>query len=203
MTSIFNKLWNRTAADGNEQSTFENQLSFLECQVDRKLLDLWASACLENRNESWQIRFAKLQQTSLSRIHSEPVSVSKEIEYLNDYCLVYQEIRPSELYVSFKSDYVETSAIIYPFLLMPLVQNAIHNGYTSMEKYPVKIKVTGSQKLLIMEVSNRVNHRIADQQSTDIIRLFRERLQFLYPDRHDLLFNSNSNTFKATLTVQL
>ena len=203
MTSIFNKLWNRTATGNSGVSAIENQLSFLECQVDRKLLDLWASACIENRDESWQIRFAKLQQSSLSRVCSQPISVIDEINYLNEYCLVYQYIKSEELHVNFKSDYTDSTALIYPFILISLVQNAIHNGYTSMEKYPVKIKVSGSARLLIMEVSNRVNHRIADQQDTDSIRLFRERLQFLYPDRHDLLFNSNSNTFKASLTVQL
>ncbi|MGJ1263414.1 histidine kinase [Sphingobacterium spiritivorum] len=203
MTSVFNKLWNRTATGNSGVSAIENQLSFLECQVDRKLLDLWASICIENKDQSWQIRFAKLQQSSLSRVCSQPVSVIDEIDCLNEYCLVYQHIKSEELYINFKSDYTDTAALIYPFVLMPLVQNAIHNGYTSMEKYPVKIKVSGSARLLIMEVSNRVNHRIADQQGTDSIRLFRERLQFLYPDRHDLLFNSNSNTFKATLTVQL
>ena len=71
-----------------------------------------------------------------------------------------------------------------------------------MQKFPIKIRISASEGSILLEVSNRVNHYVERQGEDELVICYRQRLQQLFPDRHELFVNSNSQTFKATLFLK-
>jgi hypothetical protein len=98
---------------------------------------------------------------------------------------------------------LQYDVLLPPLILFPMVQHAVENGYNTMSSHPIRIRLLGSSKLIVLEVSYRVNHYLEGQFKSDLIRDFEKRLDYLFPEKHNLLMNSNSNTCRSTLTIQL
>lgn len=133
------------------------------------------------------------------------ISLSTEIGIMKDYLKITKEQNQDNFFYSIAIKGLEddiNDVKIPSFILFPLLQNAIHNGYNSMEKYPMRIRIQCSSSLVKFEVSNRVNHYLDNQEINNEIRWFKSRLQHYYADRYSLIFNSNSSLFKATLMLQ-
>ncbi len=132
---------------------------------------------------------------------SQEWSIADEIDILRIYLEGYKSSFGNMTYtlVADAADPVPIKALV----LLPIVQNACINGYNGMENYPVKVKVKVLGRTISLEVSNRVNHHLADQSDTDLMDQARARLDFSYFGRYNLFLNSNSNLFKATLLLQV
>lgn len=128
--------------------------------------------------------------------------LNEEMLLLQDYIASYKALFPQDFYIKFDIQKKDAQEIkIYPFILFPLVQNAIVHGYNSMEKYPIRIRIQVIGGEIKLEVSNRVNHYLTNQGENEIINYYKSRLGLLYSNDHDLIINSNSNIFKSTLIL--
>lgn len=85
--------------------------------------------------------------------------------------------------------------------LFPLLQNAVLYGFESPQASPIKISLTQHPHSLRLEVSNTVNPYLTNQAETPVFSAFHQGLNYLYPHRTELIWNSNSNRSKATLTI--
>jgi LytS/YehU family sensor histidine kinase len=171
------------------------ELSVCSSVVDKQLL---AAACDSTQLGSIQEYLSQVTTVDTSTF----LKISHEIQNLESYINATKVIQNSLFQVNFLNNIdANFNFEIAPFLLFPLVQNAIHLGYNSMEKYPMRVKLNNVGSKIKLEVSNRVNHHIQDQESSAIITNLKSRLSLLYPDRHELLINSNSMLFKATLII--
>lgn len=133
--------------------------------------------------------------------YEKKYELDKEIALLELYVDSYKNILKDNFYIK-SSVYKEQVALfIHPFILFPLIQNAIQFGYNTMEKYPIRVNMRIVGDKIKLEVSNRVNHYISNQEDTLIIKHFKARLKLLYPEMHTLIINSNSNIFKSTLIL--
>src|SRR5690606_24069816 len=113
-------------------------------------------------------------------------NIKAELEFLKRFLSINKSIYP-DYYIE-KLILIENNDSVVPVLITyPLIQNAIHYGYNSMEKYPVKIKLHVSKNRLRLEVSNRVNHYMASQRETKYLKYIEARLNIYYPNRYDLL----------------
>ncbi|GHE44881.1 LytS family sensor histidine kinase [Sphingobacterium griseoflavum] len=174
----------------------EAKLCFHESRADSHLANLVFTMLNKQRQQEFLQYMGQLSQLS----EEEKIPVSREIELLRQYIGFYQDALDDQLYLQF--DYqVELERDVPAFILFPLVRNAITNGYNSMQKFPVKIKIRVYEKAMLMEVSNHVNHHIASQENNPYVDHYKSRLISCYADKYDLLFNSNSHTFKSNLHI--
>lgn len=134
--------------------------------------------------------------------HTIIYDLNEEILLLQDYIEAYKTLFPHNFYIKYDVQREDIQKIkTYPFVLFPLVQNAILHGYNSMEKYPIRIKIRAIGGKVKLEVSNKVNHYLENQAENEIINYYKTRLGLLYGTDHDLIINSNSNVFKTTLIL--
>lgn len=198
MTTFFNRIFNKDRSQQDHHLAIEAKYSFERSRVDNKLLLAYFEGKLPTSDD-----FDLFLQNTLRIGIDDKISLTQECQNLARYIYFYTRLMPSELKVLYDFPVEQQNALISPFIFFPMIQNAFHYGYHVGEKYPVRIKVRSLGGSVTFEVSNHVNHHIKDQSKTEIIQLFKSRLDYEYPDRHDLILNSNSNTFKVSLCLKL
>lgn len=199
MSGFFDKILNSKPKVNTELLQVQSMLSFERSQVDKVLLkELLTSE--SSATEESKVFLTEL----LSFSNDHTISLEEELSQIESYISMYKNLRKENFFIQITKGELSIGDLqIKPLMLFPLIQNAIHNGYTSMEKFPIRIKINLIGHNLRLEVSNRVNHYLAAQGETDVISLYKSRLQVEYPEKHNLLINSNSNLFKATLLLDL
>jgi LytS/YehU family sensor histidine kinase len=195
MKNFLTNLFNKEHEVDIEKLQLAADLSVNCALVDTQLIRL---AVKQNQLDSLQEYLSKMTAVNLN----EDLELWKEVENLESYISAYQSINESNFYLKLQNSIaVNTSFRIAAFLLFPLIQNAIKYGYNSLEKYPVRIKLNTVGDKIKLEVSNRVNHHFDNQELTSIVSNFKARLSLLYPHNHELIINSNTMLFKATLII--
>lgn len=195
MKNFISNLFNKKEDVDVEKMQLAADLSLFNSVVDTHLLALATS---QNILGSLHEYLSKVISADLNK----DLNLSKEIDNLESYISAYKAVKGDDFHVNFQRNLAVNSMINIPaFLLFPLVQNALHHGYNSIEKYPVRIKLNNIGDRIKLEVSNRVNHHLQNQESTRLILNFKSRLALLYPDNHTLIINSNTMLFKATLII--
>jgi len=199
MSSIINRFLGKKSVRNEELLALADRLSFRNSQLDSFLIDH-----LIQSNKIDPADFFAFQE-QLLKLHVDRFEAMQvELNLLNQYLQLAERFLPAGFSVKWENKLQFQDEIMLPSLILfPVVQHAVENGYNTMSSHPVRIRLSGSSKLIMLEVSYRVNHYLESQFSSTLIRDFRYRLDYLFPEKHNLLMNSNSNTSRITLTIQL
>lgn len=199
MSSIINRFLGKKSVRNEELLALADRLSFRNSQLDSFLIGHF----IQNNKIDPADYFAFQEQ--LLKLHVDRFEAMQvELNLLNQYLQLAERFLPAGFSVKWENKLQSQGEIMLPpLILFPVVQHAVENGYNTMSSHPVRIRLSGSSKLIMLEVSYRVNHYLESQFSSTLIRDFRQRLDYLFPEKHNLLMNSNSNTSRITLTIQL
>ncbi|TJY63845.1 hypothetical protein FAZ19_16400 [Sphingobacterium alkalisoli] len=181
------------------KARYASALSFERSQLDKCLLGDY----LKKHPKIYCSSFNQFLQGNLMKAEDRLIPLSEELDCLKEYIELYKTIREAHFYVEYEFPIEVASLQIYPFMMFPMVQNAIQNGYNTMEKHPIKVRIKTIHEKVQMEVSNRINHHVVNQGNTHFVEFYKQRLFIHYPEDHELIMNSNSNKFKATVSIQL
>lgn len=199
MVSFLEKIFKKEEVIDFEKIKDQARLSFEASQFDKNLF-LQLSI-----KEDLLGEYVDYLKTALALAPEEQIPVKEEMENLKQFISCFSLAHNHSSFYKFEIKGLEDigeSVQFSPFLLFPLVRNAFYFGYNSMEKFPVRIRIHIQRNFLKMEVSNRVNHHLMNQESNEELDWFKMRLQLLFPEKHTLLFNSNSSLFKATMQLE-
>ncbi|WP_343557563.1 hypothetical protein [Sphingobacterium sp.] len=199
MSSIINRFLGKKSVRNEELLALADRLSFRNSQLDSFLLDHFIRSDKRHAEEyyTFQEQLLKLQVDRLE-------SIEVELNLLHQYLQVAEHFVPDGFLVKFENKLWSHDKIkLPPLILFPAIQHAVENGYNTMSSHPIRIRLSGSSKLIMLEVSYRVNHYLENQFNSVLIHDFRHRLDYLFSDKHNLLLNSNSNTSRITLTIHL
>ncbi|QQT54156.1 hypothetical protein I6I98_02550 [Sphingobacterium multivorum] len=199
MSSIINRFLGKKSVRNEELLALADRLSFRNSQLDSFLIGHF----IQNNKIDPADYFVFQEQ--LLKLHVDRFEAMQvELNLLNQYLQLAERFLPAGFSVKWENKLQSQGEIMLPpLILFPVVQHAVENGYNTMSSHPVRIRLSGSSKLIMLEVSYRVNHYLESQFSSTLIRDFRQRLDYLFPEKHNLLMNSNSNTSRITLTIQL
>jgi two-component system, LytTR family, sensor kinase len=132
----------------------------------------------------------------------QKVTAERELDYLNSFIDLQRQRMNDHLQLEVSFDPRLSSRLLYPLLLLPLVENAFK--YAGGD-YWIRIGATLEGENLRFEVSNAVPVGVAGKAppSSGGIGLenLRRRLQLLYPDRHRFEAGSQQTYFSATLEI--
>lgn len=198
MATFFQKLFSKDDIIDHDKITDQAILSFERSRFDTELFLIYTNRDLSNE------KYLEYVKRSLAISKADKIRLGTEVDNLLSYISFFKETRVTSFFYKVETKGLENAVAMIPsFLLVPLIKNAFYYGYNTMNNYPVRIRIYLSNYTLKLEVSNRVNHHLENQEGNDEIRWFKARLQQQYPDGYTLLFNSNSNLFKATLILDL
>ncbi|MGV6944004.1 hypothetical protein [Sphingobacterium kyonggiense] len=178
-----------------------SELSFKDIQFDVALFQLLTPLFDEKPLlfKDWK----DLQNKVLQAVEEKTWTIQDEIEFIESYVNLWKIAKSDELNTQLTIKGNQKDIQLFPLITLGAIQNALQLGYNSMQEHPLKIRIQLSRSSLQLEVSNRVNHYLQNQADNIQFEYWKSRLEYRYPEKHQLFVNSNSNIFKSTLIVQI
>jgi hypothetical protein len=139
----------------------------------------------------------------------EKISLSREIDYLENY-ISLQKLRTDPISsISIRTDIREQVPTIQiaPMLLIPFVENAFKHGISFREASHITITLDVKDNTLSFDVYNSKHIKVESDPERDKsgigLNNVRQRLQLMYPRKHDLVIRETAKDFFVHLTIQL
>ncbi|MEH6538355.1 MAG: histidine kinase [Psychroserpens sp.] len=192
------------------------ELSGLKSQINPHFLfntlnTIYSSALKKDDKTAEMI--LKLSDTFRYVLHegqNEYVSLKKEITHLKDYISLQEERLLDKINIDFSINSDNNEQDIAPLLLISFVENAFK--YTSLlrdSQHLIKIKITLKDNAFTFYCENPYNEKAKKNIDTNwkesgigIVNT-KKRLEYLYPDNHQLHIIDDNRLFKVTLNIQL
>jgi len=187
----------------------KTELLHLKSQVNphfffNTLNNLYGLMEKDSKEREMVLKLSDMMRYSIYEGQKDWVTLKEELDYLKNY-IELQEIRyHKKSDVQFNSQIENPEARIMPLLFIILVENAFKHGLENLEKDAyIHINLT--------EKDNNVNFTIENnfelQQSTNTegigLKNLQRRLALVYPNKHALSFDVNTNSYKVELSLKL
>ncbi len=191
-------------------------LSFLRSQINPHFLfnalnTLYGTAMVENAERTGEgiQKLGDMMRFMLHENNQEKIAVEREKEYLVNYVdLQLLRIKEQPLIdISFTHPDESCKGEIAPMLLIPFVENAFKHGISFQKKSWVKISLRCLAGSIHLDVNNSI-HRASEvdpeKKSSGIgLENVRQRLQLLYPNKHELVIRENEMEYFIHLSIHL
>lgn len=131
--------------------------------------------------------------------NKDQIEIEKEINYIQEY-LALEKLRFGEqFFVDFDLNIVNNHQFIYPYLISPLIENALKHGVVKDFNHPIKIIIHLDSGFCNVEVKNRINANQKDSTNGIGLDNLRKRLDFYFGKNYVLDLNSDENIFNVEL----
>ncbi|MFD0835720.1 sensor histidine kinase [Mariniflexile aquimaris] len=150
------------------------------------------------------ITLSELMRYMLYETNNEFVSLTKELEYIQNY-LKLQRLRiANNKDVTLNIHGNVAGQKIRPLLFISFIENAFKYGTDFTGHTEVKIEITVSGDELHFNCINIIGSRKTDKDRSGIgLQNTKERLELLYPNKHVLEVTEKDNRFIVNLTLKL
>lgn len=217
------KLYKKYRKGNEELVTLKKELGqstanfdFLRSQINPHFLfnalnTLYGTA-LEERSERTAEgiqRLGDMMRFMLQENMREKIPLSKELEYMNHYISLQQLRTGTDPNIYIQASITEDvhGFDIAPMLLIPFVENAFKHGISFREPSFIRISLMCNGNVLQFNVVNSKHVRLQNDPekfNTGIgMNNVRQRLQLLYPGKHELVVRESEKEFTIQLAIQL
>jgi len=191
-------------------------LEFLRSQINPHFLfnilnTLYGTALQENADRTGEgiQKLGDMMRFMLEENMQEKITLNREIDYINNY-VGLQRLRTQsspDIIIQTDIDSRINELSITPMLLIPFIENSFKHGISLREPSHIKITLQIKGNGLYFDVYNSI-HIKADNdpeknKSGIGLNNVKQRLQLLYPKRHELIIRENAKEFFVHLTMQL
>ncbi|MGY3214932.1 sensor histidine kinase [Mucilaginibacter sp. HD30] len=191
-------------------------LDFLRSQINPHFLfnalnTLYGTAIQENADRTGEgiQKLGDMMRFMLHENTQEKIPLMREVDYLKNY-IDLQKLRTHtspDIVIQTEIEESVNGLQIAPMLLIPFVENAFKHGISLREASHIKITLHTEGAKLFFDVHNSVHPKTGidpEKNHTGIgLENVKQRLQLLYPDRHELMIRETTKEFFVHLTVQL
>jgi len=191
-------------------------LSFLRSQINPHFLfnalnTLYGTALQENAERTGEgiQMLGDMMRFMLQENMQEKISLTRDVDYLNNY-IALQKLRTSRspsISIETQIDEQINNQQIAPMLLIPFVENAFKHGISLQQPSHIKITLQTKGNTLYFDVHNSI-HIKPDNDPEKLksgigLKNVEQRLEHLYPNRHELIIRESAKEFFIHLTLQL
>lgn len=139
----------------------------------------------------------------------EKIALTREIDYLNNF-ISLQRLRTEQnpqLKIETHIEQPLTTVSIAPMLLIPFVENAFKHGISLREPSVINVTLEMKGNTLYFDVHNSKHTRPdmdPERYKSGIgLNNVRQRLQLVYPQKHELIIRETAKDFFVHLTIAL
>jgi LytS/YehU family sensor histidine kinase len=187
----------------------KTELLHLKSQVNphfffNTLNNLYGLMEKDSKEREMVLKLSDMMRYSIYEGEKDWVTLQQELDYLKNY-IELQEIRyHKKSDIQFNAEIDNPQARIMPLLFIILVENAFKHGLENLEKNAyIHIHLTEHYNEVTFVIEN--NFELQQTANTEGIGLknLKRRLELVYPKKHTLSFDENSNTYKVTLSLKI
>lgn len=146
-------------------------------------------------------KLSSIMRFTTYEAQKEHIALSEELDYIKAY-IELEELRHYENnIVKWQSGIKDEKRRIAPYILSPLIENALKHGAYS-EQNPIEINIFTDDKLLNFEVINSIGNKKTDKLGGIGLDNLKNRLEMLYHSKYKLETTRLENKFKAFIQIQ-
>ncbi|MFA8434737.1 MAG: sensor histidine kinase [Marinifilaceae bacterium] len=190
----------------------ENELEILRAQINPHFLfnnlnSLYALA--RKKAEStpeYILHLSEMMRYMLYETNTEKVELDKELSFVKNYLKLQQLRLDAPDKINYRISGAINSQLIAPLLLIPFVENSFKHGcQTDIEQFHLDLNITVKENKFRMELSNsKQQEKISEKQTGGIgLRNVTKRLEYLYPQKHQLEITNSNERFMVKLQIYL
>ncbi len=189
-------------------------LQFLRSQINPhflfNMLNTLYGTAMEGNAEITAESIQKLGDMMRFMLHDnnrEFIPLEKEIGYLSNY-IELQKLKAKytpEITIDYKLDDRLCDHMVAPMLLIPFVENAFKHGIDGNKRTLISIQLECDYRSIRLDVKNNKHNRVVNdpEQGYSGIGLVnvRDRLNLLYPNKHELTILDNTKDYSVCLVI--
>lgn len=150
------------------------------------------------------LRLSSLLSYMLYDCKADEVLLKKEIEVMKDYIELERARYGDKIEISLNIEGDIKDKFVAPLLILPFLENAFKHGTSDqLEKPWLSMDIAVKHFTLHCKIANSKNSYVPLSASGIGIENVRKRLQFIYPDRHELKTADEGDFFVVSLRVEL
>ncbi len=205
----FNENENKKLKIENQQ--IQNQLSTLRSQINPHFLfnslNVIYALALEKKSKATEaiIQLSDILRYVIYDSNTEFVSLKNEIQLLNNYIEFQKNRHKISDKIKFDNQIKEDDFLIYPMLLLPLLENSFKHGIMQEIDNPfINLSLSLNEERFEYYIENNYNK---DYVNTDIahsglgIENIKNNLKIIYPDKHKFEIKKSNRKFMVTLIL--
>lgn len=196
-----------------EQEKSEAELKNLKNQLNPHFLlntlnNIYALIAFDGKGAQEAVQeLSKMLRYMLYENQSAPISLKKELEFIDNYISLMRIRLPKSVEVRVHLDAGKKPLEISPLIFISLIENVFKHGISPTEPSFISISICGhSDGRIVCETMNsNFPKNEADKSGSGIgLTQVHKRLELLYPDRYewDKRTNDDGKTYISTLTIQ-
>jgi two-component system, LytTR family, sensor kinase len=193
-----------------ENANISTELSFLRQQVNPHFLfnslNSIYSLALSKSDATLDaiLKLSSLLRYMLYETEKPLVRISDELNAITDYVELHKLRITEKVKLTYNCNGNPGEALIAPFILIPIIENAFKYGTDSTHDSFIEIIVDIAEQKLNLKVSNTVVKQTDVQQNSGIgLKNIKRRLDLLYPEMYKLDINSQDSIFIVELEIKL
>jgi two-component system, LytTR family, sensor kinase len=137
-----------------------------------------------------------------SNSEKDMVSLTSEIEYIENYIELQSFRLDNNVNVEFDKDLQENLQVI-PMLFLPFIENAFKHGLVDNE-HPLKLKLSTKNKELVFECINNTDSGNSNKSGSGFgLSNIIKRLDLMYPSKYNLNIDNKENVYSISLSLQV
>lgn len=208
----FFKYWNKKQRDllCVQQEKIVAEFQLLKAQVHPHFLfntlNNIYSFSLENspKTPGLILKLSNLLSYMLYDCRSAEVRLGKELEIMKNYIELERERYGKRIDISWKVSGDVQDTFIAPLMMLPFLENAFKHGTSEqIEKSWLSVDISVVENQLKVKIANSKNENVPYSRHGIGIANIRRRLEFIYPENHELKINDENDFFVVSLMIRL
>ena len=127
--------------------------------------------------------------------NKDKIEIEKEVDYINQYLALEQIRYGDNFYINKNIEIDNNSAQIYPYIISPLIENAIKHGIVKNKETPIQINIKSASTFVEVSVENKINQHQKDEISGIGLTNLKRRLNHYFGNNYQFEIKNNYETF--------
>ena len=150
------------------------------------------------------LKLSSLLSYMLYDCKADEVLLEKEVAVMKDYIELEKARYGDKIEISLNIEGDIKDKYIAPLLILPFLENAFKHGTSDQLEMPwLSMDLAVKQNILRCKIANSKNNYVPFSASGIGIQNVKKRLNFIYPDRHELKTSDEGDFFVVSLQIAL
>ena len=186
----------------------EQELKYLKMQIHPHFLfntlNTMYGFALKKADETPKmiLKLSNLLDYLLYQADKPFVNLKDEIDHIEDYISLEQMRFSDTLNVEFSKNISLENIEMAPMLLIPFVENSFKHGKIRNGSLDISIYIKANAENITFKIRNSSAKDVSIKEGIGLENI-KKRLDFLYPNQHQLEINNSTNDFEVLLSLNL